>query len=169
MSHDIVRGAFAIFCDDYRQEVTGQETLVGVYGAEVTLTELPAALPQLVIIISAWCAFDDLFEECEFIATMNDIEIYRSPVGKFKEALEENRKKLGGQLKSGPENRVLVRIVHRIVPFFIEKPGSIRAHVNTGRELLRAGSLKILGNSSGLENEIPLAETKTLIEDGFKY
>lgn len=39
---------FVIFCDDVRQEVTGKQTLVGVYSGQMVITgNLPVTLPQI--------------------------------------------------------------------------------------------------------------------------
>lgn len=41
--------AFAVFCDDIRQEASGKEILIGVYGSDIIPTSLPAT-----ILLSIW-------------------------------------------------------------------------------------------------------------------
>ena len=43
------RFAVALFCDDIRLEIGGKLTLVGVYNADMYLSELPAFIPKLSI------------------------------------------------------------------------------------------------------------------------
>ena len=36
-----------LFCDDVRPEISGQQTIVGVYGDNLALSQIPGALPKL--------------------------------------------------------------------------------------------------------------------------
>jgi hypothetical protein len=53
MAKRATKGSFSlrslIFCDDARIEISGKETLVGVYGDSIIMPKFPAAIVQLVI------------------------------------------------------------------------------------------------------------------------
>lgn len=145
MTSDRGRAAFSIVCDDMRLEASGKETFVGVYGTHIIVGSIPSVLPQLVICVYAWSDSNDPFEYCEFVISLDDKVIHeiRMP---FSEAISEFWTKAPeneGREHSGPEKRVMARLVHRISPFVIESLGTLKMRVRTGTEELRAGSVRI--------------------------
>lgn len=41
--------AFALFCDDIRQEISNKVSLIGIYGSHMLVSEMPAKLPKLCV------------------------------------------------------------------------------------------------------------------------
>lgn len=50
MSEDLK--VFALFCDDVRQEAGNKHSLMGVYGTECVLSQIPGALPKLCVVVT---------------------------------------------------------------------------------------------------------------------
>ncbi len=60
------RQFWAIYADDLRQEVDGKVTIVGAYQSEMIFQQLPASLPKLGILLTAYTPLSKPFEKLVF-------------------------------------------------------------------------------------------------------
>ncbi|MCB2060057.1 MAG: hypothetical protein R3E09_02485 [Novosphingobium sp.] len=61
--------AIALFCDDIREEKTGQYSLIGVVGDNINVPDFPGAIPKFAIYVRINLPVD--FEPCDFETFLN--------------------------------------------------------------------------------------------------
>lgn len=137
------RGAFTIYCDDVRQELSGKSTMVGVYGNEMYVAEFPAVLPTFSIVTSVWTVQSRPFQKLIFRVLLDDTVL-------SEEVLDiEQAQKLWNEavnqetLKPNPLARQLISRVARFSPFVLEKEAALRVRVETEDGELRTSGLGI--------------------------
>lgn len=139
------RGAYAIYCDDIRLEVSGKNTYVGVYSDLLLVKELPALIPQLCIAVHAWTTHDRPFKKLVFRVLQGD-EVLNEDAFNTEAASEKwaaQRAKLGDLEPIDPSARMKVSRIIRISPFLIENEGALRVRIETEDGELRAGGLSL--------------------------
>lgn len=60
------RQFWAVYADDLRQEVDGKVTIVGAYQSEMIFQQLPAVLPKLGILLTAYTPAEKPFKKLVF-------------------------------------------------------------------------------------------------------
>lgn len=137
------RGAFAIYCDDLRQEVSGKQTYVGVYEGAMYLPELPFVLPQLFVVAKVWTTVDRPFKKLVFRIILNDEVIGEDTldVESAHAAWIEGNSKLHKPVDSSA--RILVSRIVRFAPLVIQAEGGMRIRIETEDGEFRAGGLAI--------------------------
>jgi hypothetical protein len=140
------RGAYTFYCDDFRQEITGKSILVGVYGAEMLVTEFPIVLPTFFVITHVWTTVSRPFGKLIFRMLLDDEVLSEEVVD-----VGELRKKLppsSASLSDDPFARHGLSRVVRLSPFVIEKESTVRVRIETEDGELRTSALKIKLNPS---------------------
>jgi hypothetical protein len=145
------RGAFTIFCDDFRTENNGKNLYLGVYGDTLLVPEFPALLPTFVIVTTAWTTPSNPFRKLIFRVLRNEEVIAVENVDivdldkqfEVLERTEEERRTLqslpGPSVASSMRQRVF-RVI-RFVPFVIETESVIRVRVENEEGEFRTSGL----------------------------
>ena len=105
-----------IICDDARQEITGKISLIGVYAADVILSNFPGLVPIFTFVVIL-AGIKKVFNEVKVIFTYEGIE---KPI----------EIKLPAQVHKGSDNNFLFAIT----PLKVEKPGEAKFSVYVDTE-----------------------------------
>lgn len=136
------RFAQTIFCDDLRREDTGKLLVVGMYGAGMFLSELPAAIPFLHMIVSGSTPADDPFKLLKIRVYLGQNVISEMEVNDFGSMAEGAP--VADPLPGEPTTRVhRFQAFIRLQPLIVETAATLRVRVYTERETLQAGALQI--------------------------
>ena len=132
------RSAFALYCDDIREEINGKSSLMGVYEGNLVVESLPVRLPKLCVVIFSRFSPDN-------------------PVKTFKVTVESN----GEVIASIPDtetdynshfneddfadNHSLINIKTNVIfsPFVINEDGTLQAKIFLDDELIDCEPLHI--------------------------
>lgn len=140
------RSAFALFCDDIREETSGKHTLVGLFGDFMTITsptgKPPVAVPKLVVRCVVRAYQDDPVKNVLF-------RISGPPIGQPREDRFENIDWSRADPKLG-RWQVVLDIV--FTPLVIREPGPIVAEAVVDGEVLQAGGLQVIFAAQGAAN-----------------
>lgn len=133
------RHVHAIFSDDIRQEIGGKITLVGIYGEQMLVSEMPCAIPKLCLTVKAISTAEDPFKSLRVAILQDEIVLA--------EAFAGDRDLPPPPLEKKDPNSILIQTAtfnFIFTPLFIEKPCAIRVRVyDEGREEMRGQGLFI--------------------------
>ena len=137
------RGAFTLYCDDLRHEMSGKTTIVGVYGSELIVAELPAVLPAFFIVTHVWTPRDKPFRKLVF-RVLFDADVMSEEEFNF----EELSKAMGSDSpnsegEGGNGVRRSLRRILRLSPFLVEKQGMLRVRIETEDGEMRTSALRL--------------------------
>lgn len=130
----------SIFCDDIRDEVRGQKTLVGVHSGDLVVERgLPVILPALAIYVT-------VVEPWEEATGPLTVKIYVPGESGDRVVVDtdlpvDRRDGAGGV--SGPSECLFNMLSFRLSPLLIEKEGRIRVRAYKGDEEIRLGTLLV--------------------------
>jgi hypothetical protein len=130
------------FCDDVRQEVSGKQTLVGVYGPIMFVSEIPTTLPQIFCVIT-YREAPDVFGEVAIrvIHEVGDEETVMTEIN-----LDIAKDDLPPPPPETAEPFLMreAKFVVPISPFNVKGPGHLKVRAFRGDVEIRLGALKIL-------------------------
>jgi len=134
------RSVSTIYCDDIRREVGEKVSFMGVYGSSLIVTEFPATLPKLCIIISVITPANKPFEELcirVFLESeiVGQIEFDGDQLSEMLSSIDNNNEAEDGALH--------MRAVLTISPLVISASSKIRVRVITESEELKGLALNI--------------------------
>jgi hypothetical protein len=142
--------AFAIFCDDIRQEVTGKRMLIGVYGTDLVVPQFPVTLPQLCVETAIRVPREDRLEALSMNIYLNATLVGRAELTSdfladfYARAVDLpaplDLPRPDGELPE-PTMRAQMTAVLRNIE--CTGPAVLRVHVQAGSDVLRAGALSI--------------------------
>jgi hypothetical protein len=135
------RVANCIFCDDVRVEVGGKLSLMGVYNADILFAvAAPAAIPKFGIVV--WL-IHDIDDKPEKITIRILMPPERNEVVRIEGTLGDQ------QLPYEPDemSKGILRFVIPIMSITFSEEGFLEVMIDTGRETLRAGRLRIRFNA----------------------
>jgi hypothetical protein len=153
-----------LYCDDVRQEVSNKTMLIGVYGTDLFVNEMPVVLAKLVAVISIATEASSPFESLS-------VKIFRDDeqVGEFPVNIKDLQDAAGPApapsegMMSGPSLRIFSAII-TLSPFAIEKPGVLRVIAKTESGELRGPALRIslqpAAKADGGGNNATVRETR---------
>jgi hypothetical protein len=125
-----------MFCDDIRRELGNKMTLVGCYGSDLVLDELPVALPRLCVMARVITPVGDPVQKLVVRVRKGDAVI--GELGVSEEQIANNP-------KPQPTTRWLVHTaVFEFSPLFIETECKIGVEAETERETHSTLCLKVL-------------------------
>lgn len=137
----ITRARFAhtIFCDDLRREDSGKLLVIGMYGSELLVQQLPAVLPGLNFLITVSTPVEDLFTSLTIRVMLGEETLSEMVVDSLPSSDDANQ---------NPEDVTAGRVYRlqalaKVGILTIEKPTLLRVRVFTEREVLQAGALRI--------------------------
>ena len=151
-----------VYCDDVRNELNNKTSLIGVYGADLLVSEMPAVLPQLFLVISVVADAAEPIERLTIVVSRDEEQLAEiSPSG---DDLAKGREQAQALRVQGPQSLLAIHtigLVLRVAPFPIEQAGVLRVRAKTEREELRGPGLRI-GLDPALKK--PAASEKTSAE-----
>ena len=139
------RGAFAIYCEDIRLEVTNQRTYVGVYGSDIFVPDFPSVIPQIAVLVTAWANYSNPFTKLTFRLIQGRVVLHEQVEdveGGYSRHLSE-RKKNGLPESVDPSSRMAVHYAVKVAPYLVSEETSLRVRVETEDGELRAGGVMI--------------------------
>ena len=119
--------AFAIFCDAIRQEASGKEILIGVYGSDI----IPASLPAT-ILLSIWIKVEGVSAPVNTF-TIELTNSSGSSLAKFDGASETSEPPLHGTFMAALGG----------LPVIFEKQDTLTAWIDINGQRLEAGRLVV--------------------------
>jgi len=130
----VSRTAISQFCDDIRHEVGNKYSLMGCYGNELLVENLPALLPKLCVQVRVITPIDKPVSKLIIRALMNDDIIAEMNVASDKTV---------PQIPSGMDNpvRTELSVVMTFSPLPITEPSKLRIEAEADDEVLRGGIL----------------------------
>ncbi|MCP5411497.1 MAG: hypothetical protein H6924_05100 [Alphaproteobacteria bacterium] len=153
-----------IFCDDVRQEVGEKRTLVGVYGTELAVPQIPTLIPKFYAVTTLICYHKEMPKALSVRLAYNDEEIGRAELSPdevqawMKSAdAELSEEVIEFPADDHPKLRLTVEIC--ISPFVIQNVGRLASFIETDIGSVRAGSIKII-KKDGVKYGTPLRRLK---------
>ncbi len=137
MSGDPV--ATVLFCDDVRQEVSGKLLLVGVYQADMVISELPAVLPQLNAVITLMEPKDSPSRSVGVIIDIPGGLEFKATMQGAQPSQEEQLLLDTGEVTHYPTRGLL-----HLGNVQIGSEGRIVVYIETPTRRIRAGSLRVV-------------------------
>jgi hypothetical protein len=132
------RVAACLFCDDIRHEVGNKISLVGVYGGDMIF---PMAPPTL---LPKFCAMVMVISDVDDRVTQASIRIVIPSIGpEGHETLKIEIPQTGPVVNADGAIKITFRTFVQLGPIPLTKEGFIEVWVDTGREEMRAGRLRI--------------------------
>jgi len=137
-----------LICDDVRNEVSNKTSVIGLYGTELIVRELPITLAQLCFVTSVFTEYDDPVKSLSVRVSYAGETLNVSPVEKA--VLDEWARIDYGvgaeeveEFSDDEPPRIRFSVQMTSSPFTITKEGRLSIHVETERETFRAGSLRV--------------------------
>jgi hypothetical protein len=135
----VSRFAYCQFADDVRIEVGNKTTIVGVYGTDMYVSNVPAFLPKLCILAYFNSPIEEQVESLTVTITFDDEVLQRIEVP------SESLKRLESAARKG--DSTLTRQFYgsraTISPFVIPKEGTLSVNVLADGQDFLAGRLRI--------------------------
>lgn len=138
----MIRSFCVNYCDDIRHELGNKISLIGIYGADLLVPEVPAIIPKLCIYAQLYGELDKTFDDrVELKVTLNDEVIATSVSTPATSSLKPRQfQKIGAQIV--------------IAPFIIEEECILRVFAYYKDQEYKSSALKIRSqSSSGDTNE----------------
>lgn len=132
----MIEGRFlhVMFCDDIRQELRNKYSLVGCYGPDLLVQELPVVLPKLCMLVEAVTPVAHPFKRLTLRILLSE------------DLVEESEIEMNLTPPPGLDPAIhlqTTRFMVILAPFQIKEPGYLEVHVVTENEVLRAGGLAL--------------------------
>jgi hypothetical protein len=138
--------AYFLACDDIRQEVTGKRILVGVYGSSIVVSAFPANLRKLYLRVHVRSPIEDRHE-------IRSVRVERPGLSDFEKPFPDSEPTPSPQPTPPPEKSKFEDegvvyfdsvMLFDIGPMELPEPGRIRVFVETEKEEIYAGSIKVM-------------------------
>jgi hypothetical protein len=142
--------AVAIFCEDLRQEGTGQDILIGTMSDNLGLPGFPAMLPKLAVYLRAYF---DTSSKPEAISAW-----VQFPWGQRIDLGEAAADLVRGAIDEAKSNNApLAGVIFKglISPFAVPSPGIATAHIRVGKHEHLCGMLNLTINPNLNANASP--------------
>jgi len=149
----ILRGN-ALFCEDIREEKTGQDTLVGIMADNILLRKVPAMVPRLAVYVRFYFHVSDTPEPVSLILGVPggdrvevgapDTEIVRSSI--------EEANRHGAQLAG-------IILKGAFSPLKINATGPIEIAIKVGEKEHVLGSLNVIASQTSTASEPPSSQS----------
>ena len=127
----MIRSFCVNYCDDIRSEVGNKTSLIGIYGSDLVVPEVPTVLPKL-------CIFAQIYGEPEKQFD-DDIELRVT----FDDQLISSNKASPRSAPIKPKQFASLKFTFIMSPFLIEKEGILRVRAYFKGQEHKAGALKI--------------------------
>jgi hypothetical protein len=128
----------ALFCDDVRNEVGNKLSLMGVYGQDLLLPELPATLPKLCAVMMLDLPAGTSAREAVFVLKSGEEIVGRAVV-----SVGEARRARGEALATDSGERLSIRFIAQMSPMVFAAPCELNAYAELAGEVVHGGRLKV--------------------------
>ena len=133
------RYAYAVFCDDIRQEINGKITMVGIYTDRLLVSSVPTVLPKLCLALSIATDKEKMFEEISVTGTFGRDEVFK---------MELHKEQIQNIVAQAPKSETpakffTVQLNAILTPFQLERTGKLVLTVMADGEELECGGLEI--------------------------
>jgi len=142
---NVSRTVISQFCDDIRHEVGNKYSLMGCYGNELLVENLPVLLPKLCVQVRVITPIDKPFSKLIIRALMNDDIIAEMNVTPDTTI---------PQMPSGIDNpiRTELSVIMTFSPLPITEPSKLRIEAEADDKILRGGILLFRESSPNNHN-----------------
>lgn len=132
------RSAFALYCDDIREEANGKSSLMGVHEGNLVVESLPARLSKLCVVIFARFTPDKPVKTFKVSIELNGEIIVDMPVTETEYKSHFNKEIFESQ-------STLVNLKTNVVfsPFVIKEEGTLQAKIFLDDDLISCEALQI--------------------------
>ncbi len=132
------RSAFALYCDDIREEINGKSSLMGVYEGNLVVESLPVRLPKLCVVIFSRFSPDNPVKTFKVTVELNGEVIASIPVTETEYKSHFNEDDFA-------DNHSLINIKTNVIfsPFVINEDGTLQAKIFLDDELIDCEPLHI--------------------------
>jgi hypothetical protein len=134
------RSALAIFCEEVRHEITGQTTLIGVFGDAVRVPSFPTTLPRLAVCLYIWSAHPEPFKSLGLKLLLNEIVLQEFTFDP--NTLADAAQKIADLGIPSHEKRTMLRLNFEFAPFVVDSESVLRVRINADGAEIRPGALK---------------------------
>lgn len=141
MSSNSSKHLFCTYADDFRQEVGGKHSIIGIYqGGSMTVHgSLPAVLPRMVIMAHLYCPASEDIKSIKMGVKFNDDLLIPEMIVP-KQVIEQ----MQAQARSGPDTvGAGMQFAQVIQPLEIKVPGAIRCYAEVDGELVKGNGLEV--------------------------
>lgn len=137
------RYAYSQFCDDVRQEIGNKVSLMGIYGGQLIVADVPFAMPKLCCVITCTTPADQPFSSLNFRVSADGTEVARGelPSDAFTQAVPQF---LANSTPDDPIKRYGLSLTLVLSPYLIQKAHLIKTYVIADGEELIAGRLNVM-------------------------
>jgi len=131
------RAIIGLFCEDIRQEIGGQVSLIGIFPRDIVVPQMPIIIPKLGLSLMFNFPLDQipLSIRMKIVAPWSPEPLFEIAHDGFRDAAmtvkRVNDAGIGG------------RTFHILSPFMIQEPGIIRVLITIDGEDISAGSIEI--------------------------
>lgn len=138
-----------VFCDDVRQEVGNKQSLIGIYGADLFVNEMPIALPRLSIVITMATEASNPLQSLSFVILKGaervaEIVIPAEELAKAQPiASGQQAPPIEGDDGPSAPSLFAYNAILSIAPFPIEKPQVLRVIATIDGEEIRGPGLRL--------------------------
>jgi hypothetical protein len=136
------RGAHTIYCEQIREEKSGQSTMIGVFGSRAFFSEYPIIIPSFTILTEMWTYKTNPFTKVVYRVLFDDELWAEDPLDL--DAMRENRAKNKPEIDYGygVRSKLSRRTVYS--PFVVQRPGVLRVRVETESGELRTNAVAFM-------------------------
>lgn len=134
------------YCDDVRREIGNKYSLMGCYGSDMYLAEIPAVLPKLCAQIRIQTAKDSPFTKVVIRAEFNEEVI--SEIELSSEHLLESQANLD---PDDDTRSILLMVIMSFSPLVVPEPGRLRIKVETEEGIMKGHALKLQESAPTVE------------------
>jgi len=133
------RYAYAVFCDDIRQEINGKITMVGIYTDRLFVASVPTVLPKLCLALAMATDKTNMFEEVCVTGTFGPDEVFK---------MELHKEKIQSIIDQAPDPEFpakffTLQLNAILTPFQLERTGKLVIKVVADGEELECGGLEM--------------------------
>ena len=132
----MIRSFCVNYCDDIRHELGNKISLIGIYGADLLVQEVPAVIPKLCIYAQLYSELDKAFDDrVELKVTLGDELIATSVITPNASSLQPRQfQKIGAHIV--------------IAPFLIDEECTLQVCAFYKNQEYKSSALKIRSQSS---------------------
>lgn len=132
----MIRSFCVNYCDDIRHELGNKTSLIGIYGADLLVREVPAVIPKLCIYAQLYGEVDKTFDEVVELKVTLDDEVIGISVSEPAQ----------NSLQPRQFQKICAQFV--IAPFLIEKECTLRVRAYYNNQEYKSSALKIRSQSA---------------------
>ncbi|WLG72198.1 DUF6941 family protein [Pseudomonas simiae] len=133
------RYAYAVFCDDIRQEINGKITMVGIYTDRLFVSSVPTVLPKLCLALAIATDKTNMFEDVSVTGTLGGDEVFRMQLQKDQiQSIVDQAPK-----PEIPAKFFTIQLNAILTPFQLERTGKLVIKVVADGEELECSGLEM--------------------------